>query len=336
MNCARPVERSEMDISKLFEAKAKQLFWRQLDPAQVIGLPAPQPFQKGEAYFLIRLVEMYLATARKLWHQMYPVLHSYVSCGVVQQNAISGPGQLRELGDANLDRVSNLNQILAGPLPYDGEDVSMIAALYSVPGHDSAKALIDTLSTLSALAGPSYAKLIPIAGAVKAGIDSVLGLDQAALHLGVSDSFSADSAPLTPGYFVGISAPAQSIDPAQLWLVNGRLLKGSAHLTSAAYTDHDYMVIAIERLETRDDWHTLPGVAQFLPRFGNIMGDMEFNAAEKRSRLAALWAPFLQMLDESPQLTDPDREQIAARVGADFTRRLDAQEDGNPFLKKAA
>ncbi|MGI8741478.1 MAG: hypothetical protein ACR2NN_02695 [Bryobacteraceae bacterium] len=325
-----------MDLSKLFEAKSKQLFWRPLDPSHVVGLAPPQPFQKDQAYFVIRLVEMYVATARKLWHQMYPVLHSYVECGNVQHNAISGPAQLRELGDVNLDRVSNWNQVLAGPLPYDGEDVSLIAGLYSVPGHDSAKALIDTLSALSTLAGPSYAKLIPIAGVVKTGIDSVLGLDQAALHLGVCDTFSSSSGPFTPGYFVGISAPEQSVDPAQLWLVNGRLLKGSTHLTSAAYSDHDYMVIAIERLDSRDDWHTLPGVAEFLPRFGNIMSDVEFTAAEKRSRLAGLWAPFLQMLDESPQLTDPDREQIAARVGADFTRRLDAQEDGNPFLKKSA
>lgn len=335
MNSVRPAE-STMDISKLFEAKSKQLFWRPLDPSHVMGLAPPLPFQKNRAYVVLRLVEMYLATARKLWRQIYPVLHSYVACGDLQQNTICGPGQLLELGDSNLDRVSNLNRILAGPIPYDGEDVSLIAGLYSVPGHDSAKALIDTLGTLSALAGPTYAKLIPIAGIVKTGIDGVLGLDQASLHLGVCDSFSASTGPLTPGYFVAIDAPAQSIDPSQLWLANGRLLKGKTDLTSAAYSDHDYMVIAIERWDTRDDWRTLPGIAGFLPRFGNIMGDVEFTALEKRSRLAGLWAPFLQMLDESPQLTDPDRALIAATVGADFTKRLDAQEDGNPFLKKSA
>lgn len=325
-----------MDFTKLFESKTKQLFWRPLDPSHVVGMATPQPFEKDRAYFVIRLIEMYLASARKLWRQVYPVLHSRVQCGTASQTAIAGPGQLRELGDTNLDRISNLSQVLAGPLPYDGEDVSLIAGLYSVPGHDFAKSLIDTLSTLSTFAGPTYAEVAPLAGIVKTGIDSVLGLDESALHLGICNAFSAAASPLTPGYFIGVAAPDQSVDPGQFWLVNGHLLKGPTHLTSTAYCDHDYMVMAIERLESRDDWRSLPGIADFLPRFGNILSDVEFTVAEKRTRLAALWAPFLQMLDDSPQLTGPDREQIAARVGADFTRRLEAQDSGNPFLKKPA
>ena len=325
-----------MDIKKLFEAKSRQLFWRQLDPSHVIGLAAPQLFRKNESYVVIRMVEMYLATARKLWHQLYPMLHSYIECGKFRQHTISGPGQLRELGDANLDRISNLNQILAGPIPFDGEEVSLLTGLYSVPGHDSAKALIDTLGALASLPGSNLGGVAPMAQIVKTGIESVLGLDEATLHVGVRDSFGAGSAPFGTGYFVGIAAADQSIDPAQLWLANGRLLKGATQLTSKPYSDHDYMVLSIERLETREDWQTLEGLAQFLARFSNILSDLEFTMAEKRSRLAALWPPFVQMLGESPQLTGPDRDRIASEVGNDYAKRLTVQEDGNPFLKKAA
>lgn len=325
-----------LDIFTLFDAKAKQLFWRALDPSHVVGLPPPQLFVKGQSYFMVRLVEMYLASARKLWRQMYPLLHSYTECGTFQQHAVTGPGQLRELGDANLDRISNLNQILAGPLPYDGQEVSVLAGLYSVPGHDSARALIDTLGALATATGGSFGQAVPAANIVKTGIDSVLGLDQATLHLGVRDSFSDATTPFGSGYFVAIAAPDQGVDPAQLWLVHGRLVKGSNPISAAPYSDHDYMVLAIERLDTRDDWHTLPGISDFLPKFTSVMTDTEFSAEEKRSRLANLWAPFLQTLDNSPNLTDPDRDRIAARVGDEFAKRLTAQDEGNPFLKKVA
>src|SRR5437764_11104988 len=161
-----------MNIFTLFDAKAKQLFWRALDPSHIVGLPPPQLFVKDQSYFVIRLMEMYLASSRKLWRQMYPLLHGYTACGTFQQHALAGPGQLHELGDTNLDRISNLNQILAGPVPYDGEEVSMLAGLYSVPGHDSAKALIETLGALATASGTSYGEVLPTANIVKNGIDS--------------------------------------------------------------------------------------------------------------------------------------------------------------------
>jgi hypothetical protein len=325
-----------MDIANLFDSKSKQLFWRALDAPHVVGLPAPQVFVKGQAYFVVRLIEMYLASARKLWRQMYPMLHSYVECGAFQQHAIAGPGQLRELGDVNLDRISNMNQILAGPVPYDGEEVTMLGGLYSVPGHDSAKALIDTLGALATVAGPSYGAALPTANIVKTGIDSVLNLDQATLHLGVRDSFSDSSTPFASGYFVGIGAPEQEIDPTQLWLVHGRLRKGSNPVSAAPYSDHDYMVVAIERMDARDDWRSLPGIADFLPKFANVMSDTQFTVGEKRSRLAALWAAFLQILDNSALLTGFDRDRIATIVGDEFVKRLTAQDEGNPFVKKVA
>jgi hypothetical protein len=325
-----------MDIKKLFEAKSRQLFWRQLDPTHVIGLESPELFVKDESYVIIRMVEMYLATARKLWHQLYPLLHSYIECGKFQRHAISGPSQLRELGDANLDRISNLNQILAGPMPFDGEEVSLLAGLYSVPGHDSARALIDTLGALAVLPGSNLGEIAPVAQIVKTGIESILGLDEATLHLGVRDSFASGSDPFGTGYFVAIAAADLSVDPAQLWLANGRLLKGPTQLTSKPYSDHDYMVLSVERMQTRDDWHTLDGIAPMLARFSTIMSDVGFTIVEKRSRLATLWPPFVQMLNDSPQLTQPDRDRILAIVGNDYAKRLAAQEDGNPFVKKVA
>lgn len=322
-----------MDIGQFFNAKASQLYWQPLDASHVSGLPAPQSFTAGQSYFEIRLIEMYLASARKLWRELYPMLHSYIDYGAFEQNSIAGPGQLPQLGDTNLDRVGSLNQLLMGPIPFDGEEITLLAGLYAMPGHDAVKALIDALSALASFSPGIYAQTLPLASIVTTGIESLLGLDQATLQLGVRDSFSDGLQPFTSGYFMAIGAPAANVDPAQLWLVNGRLLKGSNAISAAPYSDHDYMVIAIERIDARDDWQSLPEIAAFLPKFTNVMGDELFSVDEKRARLAALWSPFLQVLDDSPNLTDPDRARIAALIGDRWVQRLAAQETENPFLK---
>ena len=97
-----------MDIANLFESKAKQLFWGPVDPAHVTGAPAPQPILPGQAYFTIRLCEMYLAFARKLWRQIYPVVHCFTRGAGFDDHAVISPTTFTQLGDVNLDRLVNL------------------------------------------------------------------------------------------------------------------------------------------------------------------------------------------------------------------------------------
>jgi hypothetical protein len=324
-----------MDILQLFERKAQQLFWGAIDASHLAGVPAPQAIEKNAAYFVVRVTEMYLASARKLWREVYPVLHCYTQCGNLEQNGLAGPNQLEPLGDANLDRIINLNQRLAGPTPYTGDEVSILAGLYAAPGHDLAKAVIDVLSAFAAF-NPVIAQAEVVANAVKTGIEDILGLDEVVLQLGVRDTFNPASQPFCSGYYAGISVPATQVDVSQLWVSGGRLLKGKDAASATPYSDHDYMLLAIERLDARPDWRQLPELADSQHKFASVITDIQFTTAEKRQRLAALWPAFIEALQSSANLTDPDRDGIARSVAQELLKRLDAEDSGNPFIPKAA
>lgn len=324
-----------MEPLVLFDSKAKQLFWRPIDPSHVDSPQPPRLVEPEAAYFGIRLCEMYLATARKLWKQVYPMVHCFVGIGAAENHSLVGPAQFIQLGDANLDRIVNLNTPLFGPMPYDGEPVSMMAGLYAVPGHDAAKALIDLVAELAALDPLTADPAISLAKLIKAGVESILGLDHATLQLGIRDGFNQSGRPLTSGYFAGIGAAESAVDPAWLWVRQGRLLYGKDLATANAYSDNDYMLIAIDRSETRDDWRHLSELRDSRTRLTGIAHDAQFTAAEKRSRLAALWPLFQQALANSPNLTEVDRGRIAALYGAELLRKLQDQSETNPFLKAA-
>lgn len=324
-----------MDIGKLFDGKSKQLFWRAIDPAHLIGVSAPREIEPGKAYFTIRLSEMYLAAARKAWHQIYPMLHCFTQVGGSEVHNIASPAQLQDLGDLNLDRIVNLNVRLFGPMPYNGEEVSILAGLYAIPSHDGVKVLIDFVSSVAALDPATVTAAVSLASLIKTGVENILGLNQATLELGIRDSFSPSSRPLRGGYFVGIGAAAQTIDASQLWVVNGRLLKGKDAGSAVPYSDHDYLLLAVEAANQRDDWAQLAVIQDYRKRFSTIVGDAQYNVAEKRSRLAALWPLFVQALSDVPDLIDPDKDRIANVISDELLKKLKVQDETNPFLKVA-
>jgi len=323
-----------MDLSSIFTSKATQLFWERLEDSQIAEARTSQVIENGEAYFVIRLKEMYVGFGRKLWRKYYPMLHGFTKHGQSEEHTVAGPGQLHELGEANLDRIVNLNQRLAGPTPFNGDDVALLVGLYAIPGEDAAKALIGTVATLANLGGITVGQAIPIAAAVKSGIESILGLNDAQLQLGIRDSFYAGNV-LRTGFYVGIGADRGAVNSRELWLRNGRLVKGRDPNVGRPYQDHDYMVLEIERRDTRDDWPSLPGMADFQERSSKIMADAALRAPDKKKRLGELWPFFQTILSNSPYLTQPDRARIALNVSQDLQRRLIAQKTGNPFETKS-
>jgi hypothetical protein len=324
-----------MDILGIFRAKSQQLFWQRLPDDHVVDGSRGETVEKDQAYFVIRLREMYLLYARKLWRKYYPVLHGYTKHLQGEEQAVAGPGQLRELGDANLDRIVNLNHRLAGPTPYRGDDVTLLVGLYSVPGQDAARALVKTVGDLASLGGIALGQVPQIAAAVKAGVESILGLNDARLQMGVHDAFFRDN-PLRAGFYVGASAPAAQVDVNRLWVKGGRLFQGEDPVVAKPYADYDYMVLAVERHDTRDDWPGLPGIAEYEAKFAGVLSDNALTVDDKRKKLGELWAPFRQALATSPYLTEPDREGIAHGVSENLKDRLKKLGGGNPFLETRA
>jgi hypothetical protein len=321
-------------VLDLFRRKGAQLFWQRIPDDHVVDSAAPgAAIEAGGAYFVVRLAEMYLGTSRTLWRKAYPLVHGFTSHNGREEHNVAGPGQLQEIGGGNLDRLVVLNSRLAGPTPFTGDDLTVLVGLWSVAGDDAAKALVTTASAISGLLGATGTPVAQVVEVVKSAVESILSLDQTVLRLGVNDTFFPGN-PLRAGFSVGIGAAAATVDVNRLWVRGGHLVSGADPVVGKPYTDHDYLIVQIERRDTREDWPALPGIREFNEQFAQIMGAAG-PAAGKRHRLAALWPGFVQALDSSAHLTAAHAEKIKADVAADLTTRLDAIEHGNPFETKA-
>jgi hypothetical protein len=333
-------------VGQLFQASGDHLIWTRLGDGQVWNIISDRHYPSGHsgelidaerAYFTVRLTEMFLGRSRTLWRKFYPVVHSFCGYADAQQHAIAGPGQLQTVTDAGLDRVVTLNFRLAGPTPFRGGDVSVVAGLYSVPGDDAAKALVETLSAVAGLAllqASPAGQVAQITQVIKAGIDSIFQLNTTKIRLGVNDTMSG-AQPLRSGYYVGIAASAAEVDFTRLWLVDGHLLEGKDPVSARPFVGHDYLVLQLERSERLPNWPALPGMTEQQQRFNAVLSDDLSSAAEKSERLNKLWPGFNEALQTSPYLTKADAAAIANDVLADLKRRLDAQRSGNPFESKS-
>ncbi len=332
-------------VGQIFQANGDHLIWARLSDDHVWSVVNGQHVRSGQsggvidaeqAYFTVRLTEMFLGRSRTLWRKFYPVVHSFCSYADAQQHAVAGPGQLQSVTDAGLDRVVTLNFRLAGPTAFRGGDVSVVAGLYSVPGDDAAKALVELVSAVAGLAllqGTAVGQAAQVTQVIKNGIDSIFQLNTTKIRLGVNDTMSG-AQPLRSGYYVGIAATAADVDFSRLWLVDGHLVEGKDPIAARQFVGHDYLVIQLERSERLTNWPALPGMTELQQRFNTVLGDDLSSPAEKSERLNKLWPGFTEALQTSPYLTKADATAIANDVLADLKKRLDDQRSGNPFESK--
>jgi hypothetical protein len=319
-----------MNIKDIFVGKASKLFWLRLPADHVAEGYTEKDITNDQAYFLVRLKEMYLRDTRQILRKYYPMLHSYAAYSGQEVHSVSGPGQLRDLGgDRKLERLVNLNTRLTDVTAYKGGEVDILVGLYAIPGQDAGKVLIDTLSSVAGLAGLAVGQAMQIANLVKTGVEAMIGLDAASLQLGVRDSFYSGN-PLRSGHYVAVNAPAVQVNLNQLWLRGGQLVKGPDPIRAQPYADFDYMVLELEHGDQRDDWPRLPGMKESYAQFAPVMMD-NTSPTQKKKQLNALWPQFQNALDTSPFLVQPDRQRIAKSVSDHLKESIAAIESKKLF-----
>jgi hypothetical protein len=332
-------------IIRLFERDAEILGWLWIPDNHVVTadlqpVPIAQDFAKGDDYVVLRLAEMYLKTTRLLWREFYPLVHSFVAYGDPAAPrsiaAIAGPGQLKELGTDNLDRLIGLAYRLAGPLVYDGQDIELLVGLYAVPAEDGAKVLIDTLTQLSGLV-PALKQATDVASIVKGGVEGLLGISGTKLTLGIHDVLRAGSMgpghPARPGFIVAINAPAESIRPEQLWIKGGRLYQGPNPVAAKPFSSHDMMLFELHRGPSRaSSWATLPRLAPHTSAFDEILRS-GLDVPKLKTRLNQAFTAFETDLRTIGDLTTPDKAAVRAIIAKDLKERVEKIDGGGPLFE---
>jgi hypothetical protein len=334
-----------MDVGALFEklyrSQAKKLSWDWINDANVDdGSPNPA-FQPRQCYVIVRLSEMYLKNERVLWKKFYPMVHSFLKHKPREFAEVAGPGQLKELGSANLDRLVGLAYPLTVPVVYNGNDLEILVGLYSVPAQDAAKVLLTSLGELSKLTGVAAEVALQIAGVVKTGIEGLLQIDGNALQLGARDTLRPAGAKATKsgegpgkfakaGYLLAVNAPDGTEDYKQLWVKKGRLYKGSNPNTATEYSDNDYMLIEIEVRDRREDWRLLPEVQKHEAAFDAALVSGK-SVDDIKLQIKAEWLPFTSDIETSQDLTDPDKDRVMASIGELIKAKLSALNEPAPW-----
>jgi hypothetical protein len=330
-------------IAKIYQNQADVLGWTWVPDDHIVDdnfepVPAIPDFAPKQDYAVLRVAEMYLQQTRRLWREYYPVVHAFVSYGDPAAprtvSTIAGPGQLKELGTENLDRLIGLAYRIAGPVVYDGQDIEFLAGLYAVPAKDGAKLLLDTLGQLSSLA-PAMKQAIDLANIFKGGIEGLLGLGGTRLALGIHDALRISGARRArPGFLVAFNAPASSIDPKTLWIRGGRLCQGPNPIAATEFRIADAMLIELHKGSSRaPSWATLPQLASFVEKFDNTLRDAP--EADLANRINSLFRQFEATLSRAEDLTEPDKGTIRAESASQLQERVKKIRDGGLIEEKS-
>lgn len=265
-----------------------------------------QDMEIEEVYLRLRLSRMFLKYRRVLFQNKYPVLNALMRFsgldGKVEVNYLVKPELAGEDDETKLDDIVTLNQTILGPVLYRGGDLEVMLGLYSAPADDWAQRFITLAEGISALAlSVPLTTAVSIAGKVKSSvIDSMAG-DGLDLKLGLDMELKQNDW-LAPGYLVMIAGDDNKIDQGKLKVVDGELLDGAGDI----YTDHDYIVVAIEVSNERSDWQALG--------YGELWQELLETAAESDDLkdVQQVYLTFTGAILASKDLSWEDRKGIIA------------------------
>lgn len=210
-----------------------------------------------ETYLRLRLSRMFLKNRRELFKTKYPVVNALMRFagldGQVEVNYVAKPELAGDSNESRLDDIVTLDQTLLGPVLYRGGDLELMLGLYAAPADDWAQRFISLAEGVSQLTlNATLSTAISMASTIKTSIENSMASDGLELKLGL-DKELKENVWLAPGYLVMIAAPDVTIDEGSLRVDDGELKRSDGSI----YTDHDYIVLAIEVTDRRSDWQSL-------------------------------------------------------------------------------
>ncbi len=327
------------DLAELIRHKQTVLkFYGRVPDDQVLEKGfAPDPFEPDEAYFEISLAEMFLSDHREYWRKFVPLglVLSDFTYDYEKQSIPFFVGQQRLKG---LERylegeyVQYLNTSIVGPVPYVGDNVGLLVALFRVQTDDLAENLFNCLETLvKAFDVSQISTYLEIARPLKEGLTGLLGMSQVEYRLGSRDEYSSkpnDFRRFRKGYLAYVNCPETGISDQQLWVKDGRLWRGEGKETLQPFRTHDYCLVRIEHHPRRTDTTTLP----FFKLWREVEGS---TAARELKRARSKFNEFIQKLAVSPDLIKGQRSELELAYTGNYVSLVERGK-GTPAHKGSA
>lgn len=293
-------------------------------------------FVPGISYFGLRLAGLHIADARRLATERLPLcvcLAEFETGGERRSIPFSiGPDVIRrKLKDAgvadNLGRAAWIelrDMTIVRPTPVNDANLSLYTGLFSVPGDDLVKSLLNVVGTVgTALANPAVGAAIKVADSIYDSFGSLLGYNQVQpLVAALIGSALTDKG---SGYLLVANVASDQFDVSRARVVGGRL-HWPGEKGGAAVTEFDYSLLALECFDTVAERGT--GLAEAL--FGQPWAAVR--KATRRDTANEALDKLKDMISASSELTENDRlKLLTAYAGAAkrlFDGRWPASADG--------
>lgn len=289
------------DLWKKIEGRetVDMMFVDNLDQAQGAALEA------DKCYVELYVDSLRLRNVRKFATKFHGVVYSFVTLpyqadAKIKVPAISKPENLAQLDPDGLAKVITINKQMMGAIPWRGGPLSLELGLFSVKGGNLLTPVLDFVTSISTVAGVSFAgQIAPFAPLITSGMDILSGqTEDVALEVGIDTALTFDRA----GTFAIIAAPKNSaIRPDKLTLDSDRkLLHEGAPLKEA------YCVFTLKRVEIKADYGEIP---ELKAAFGKLRDAVRGGEIDRATEALA---SFRLTVMTSPDLIRPHAAKLAA------------------------
>jgi hypothetical protein len=267
-------------------------------------------FIRNESYCELRVSQMYLRDRREYLRGFVPLASVLTRFQFAGQRrvltAIVGPQTFQEAPHVREeDPVEILNKRVAGPFPYEGEDLELFAGLFRVQVQDWATQALSFAETIGkALDVTKLSSYLNVADAVSNAVYDLLGMSELEFRLGSDRTFigvggGGDSASLLrPGFDVIVGADEAKVPQAtrdRLWVKDARLHIGDSEEELERWREHDFLLLRTAALTRRDDYTSFRFHAVHWPRVQEHV--WAGRQDEARAELALLGAELARSVD---------------------------------------
>lgn len=301
-------------------------------------------FIPNQVYLEVRVLQIWLTRQRELWRDFQPfgaVVSEFINRGeqrtlpvILGSSELSG--KLTLIGDRDAIEIRNLR--VGGPTPYEGDDVTLLLALFRMQTGDWLGRTLGVVETISEAVGASaLVAAKPVAEALVGAVTQFLGHKELELRCGQHQSWSSPQNPddpqateLRPMHYVVMRAPSREIAPEQDFVVKDGRLHQIISGAPVQYTLNDFMLLSIEPRKVRDDYKKLPFYVLWQQTQQHVV-DGDTAAAERtwRRTAGALY---------SDELTEPHQQQLYSEYRQRYESMLErfAVADAHGFRGRAA